>query len=170
MNPAQFVVITSRGCHTGKTVGGVANTPRSDQKAYCFPHRECYELTQEEAKGRFHYGSHQTPSAAFSTMYARRTNREALFLRARTYSLCNNSGSGPMEVGQGLTTPKHWNKTTPQHSTATTPRQQFRQKVNYPTSAPRVSGRPNVNHNHCPQALENLVLVTGFTHFKAQMA
>lgn len=40
-------------------------------------------------------GHELTPEEALSVAFARRRNREALFLRARMHSLCNNSTSPP---------------------------------------------------------------------------
>ena len=55
MNQPQSVVIASRGCHTGKTVGRVANTPEADPKPTfsSVQQRERHELTPEEAKEGF---------------------------------------------------------------------------------------------------------------------
>lgn len=58
MNQPQSVVIASRGCHTGKTVGRVANTPQLDQSltVSSLQQRERHELTPEEAKEGFIIG------------------------------------------------------------------------------------------------------------------
>lgn len=112
MNQPQSVVIASTGCHTGR---GGKHTPMGPKPTVSYvQQRECHELTPEEAQEGFIMEVTKHIALHFPCCSARRPNREALFLQARTPSLCNNSAPAPLG-GLRVTTPKHWNRTTPQH-------------------------------------------------------
>lgn len=163
MNQPQSAVIASRGCHTGKTVGRVANTPQLDQ-SLLFPPSSTgkrHELTPEEAKEGFIMGvtkhmvlhfPRRSPDGYTERLYSCEPRRSHYV----TTGLLLPWG------GLWMTTPKHWNRTAPQHSTGTAPESKGWRVNHRPKST---DTQPRANHTDSLQAWGELLSMIVFTNF-----